>query len=87
MRRRGCEGQASVEALALVPVLVGAVVLVWQLAVIGVAALQVHEQVRVRAVSAAPTGSGRVSADVTAPALLPGLGRLRLRAGAEIYVP
>ena len=82
MRRR-CDGQASVEAIALVPVIVCAVVVVWQLVVLTVAALQAHEQVRARAV----TGSGRVVADASAPALLPVLGRLRLRATAEVYGP
>jgi hypothetical protein len=87
VNRRRCAGQASVEVLALVPIIVATVVVVWQLAVLGIAALEAHAQVRQRAVSGTTSGSGRVSADVTAPSLLPGRERVRLRAVAEVYAP
>ena len=78
MRRRASRGQASVELIALVPVLVGIVILVWQLAVVVRGALLAQERVREAAHAPATHGIVHVNGGVRVPTLLPGIGELTI---------
>jgi hypothetical protein len=85
--RRSC-GQASVELLALVPVLVGVVLLVWQLGILVRGALLAQE--RVRAAALAPAGHGglvRVDRTVALPVIVPGVGELSVPARGLVRAP
>lgn len=85
--RRGCHGQASVEAIALVPVMLAVVLLGWQLAVLVRGSLIAQEQVRALALPAYGDGTIRVSASVRVPTLLPGAGELRIPVRAVVLAP
>ena len=91
MTRRRCRagrGQAAVEVLALVPLLVVVALLGWQLAAVVTAALRADEQVRRDALGA--TGGGRVVVVDTAarvPAFLPGVRDLRVPARVGVRTP
>ncbi len=91
MTRRRCRagrGQAAVEVLALVPLLVVVALLGWQLAAVVTAALRADEQVRRDALGA--SGGGRVvvvDAAVRVPAFLPGVGDLRVPARVGVRTP
>lgn len=87
MRHAASRGQASVEAIALVPVLVAVVVLVWQLAVLVRGALLAQETARAAALSLRGDGIVRVGGSVRVPALLPGVGELRLPMRAVVRAP
>ena len=87
MRRDQCRGQASVEAIALVPLMVAVVLLVWQLAVLVRGALIAQEQVRAMALPARGTGTVQVRASVRVPMLLPGVGELRIPVRTVVYGP
>ena len=73
MSGRASRGQASVELIALVPVLVAVVVLVWQLAVVVRGALVAQDRVREAALGSGAHGIVRVTGAVRVPTLLPGL--------------
>lgn len=87
MIRRRCSGQASVEAIALVPVMVAAVVLVWQLAVLVRGAMIAQERVRELALPAAGRGTVQVHTAIAVPALLPGVDRLQIPVRAVVRAP
>jgi hypothetical protein len=87
MRRRASRGQASVELIALVPVLVGIVVLVWQLAVVVRGALLAQERVREAALAPAGHGIVRVNGEVRVPTLLPGIGELTIPVRGHVRAP
>ena len=87
MRRAGSRGQASVEVIALVPLLVLVVVLVWQLAALVRGALLAQERARAEALSLRGDGVVRVSASVRVPTLLPGVGELRVPVRAVVRAP
>ena len=74
--RRGSQGQASVELVALIPVLVGVVVLVVQLAVVVRGSLLAQDRAREAALRSDGHGIVRVSGAVRVPTLLPGVGEL-----------
>ena len=82
-------GQAAVELLAAIPILVVAGLLAWQL--VGVLAAGFRAELRVRAEALEAAGAaGRtvlVSATERVPALLPGVGGLRVTARAAVRVP
>ena len=80
-------GQASVEALALVPLMAAVVLLVWQLAVLVRGSLIAQEQVRAMALPAQGAGIVHVHGSVRVPALLPGVGVLRIPVRAVVYGP
>ena len=80
-------GQASVEAIALVPLMVAVVLLVWQLAVLVRGSLVAQEQVRAMALPAQGAGMVHVHSAVRVPALLPGVGVLRIPVRAVVYGP
>ena len=89
MRRRDGRGQAAVELLAMIPVLVLVVLLGWQLAAVIGAGARAQEEVRERALGATG-GSGRivvVTAAEAVGAVLPGLGGLRVRARVGVRAP
>ena len=82
-------GQAAVELLAAVPVLVLAGLLAWQLVGVLAAGLRAEQRVRLEALRAAGV-AGRtalVSASERVPALLPGTAGLRVVARAAIRLP
>ncbi len=87
MKRRRCRGQASIEAIALVPAMVLVVLMGWQLAVLVRGALIAQEQVRALALPAQGFGTVRVDASVRVPTLLPGLGGLRIPVRAVVRAP
>lgn len=87
MRRGGCRGQASVEAIALVPVMLAVVLLGWQLAVLVRGSLIAQERVRALALPAHGDGTIRVTASVRVPTLLPGVGELRIPLRAVVLAP
>ena len=87
MRRAGSRGQASVELIALVPLLVAVVILVWQLAVLVGGAQLAQERARASALSQGGDGVITVAASVRVPTLLPGVGALHVPARAVVRAP
>ena len=87
MRRRASRGQASVELIALVPVLVGIVVVVWQLAVVVRGALIAQDRVREAALAPGAYGTVRVNGAVQVPTLLPGVGGLTVPFRGVVRAP
>ena len=87
MRRARARGQASVELIALVPLLVAVVVLVWQLALLVRGAQLAQARARAEALSQHGVGIVTVATSVRVPALLPGIGALRVPARAVVRAP
>ena len=88
MRRRGPGGQAAVEVLALLPVLVVVALVGWQLTAVVTAALRADERVRRDALGAG--GGGRVvvvGATAEVPAFLPGVRGVRVPARVGVRTP
>lgn len=87
--RRGGRGQASVELIALVPLVLLAGLLAWQLVAVLAAGLEAQERVRARALSAGPgpAATRTVTATVAVPRVLPGVRGLRLTARAAVRTP
>lgn len=87
--RRGGRGQASVELIAMVPLVLLAGLLAWQLVAVLVAGLQAQEQVRARALRAGPGAQATRTETVTVavPRVLPGVGGLRITARAAVRTP
>jgi hypothetical protein len=88
-RARGsARGQAAVEVLALLPLLVVVALLGWQLAAVVTAALQADERVRAEALGARAAGRVVVvDAAAPAPAFLPGARGLRVPARLGVRTP
>lgn len=86
-RAAGERGQATIEALALVPLLVLVLALVWQLA--GLVHASIVAQDRARADALAATGHGNVTvrSRVTVPSLVPGVARLTVPVRAVVRAP
>ena len=85
---RDGRGQAAVEVLALLPLLVVVALVGWQLAAVVTAALRADERVRRDALGAA--GGGRVVVVDTAvrvPAFLPGVRGVRVPARVGVRTP
>ncbi|WP_217913186.1 hypothetical protein [Miltoncostaea marina] len=82
-------GQAAVEALALLPLLVLVALLALQLAAVLGAGLEAQGRVRAAALgaTAAPGGRADVAAAVPVPRLVPGAGRMAVRARARVRTP
>jgi hypothetical protein len=88
VRRRASAGQASVEAIAAVPLVVAAILMAWQLAVLVRGAIVAQDHLRAAAVDARGRGTLTVSSTVAVPALLPGLGtRIRISARGTVVAP
>lgn len=90
MRRPGRQrGQAVVELLAMIPVIVLAALLAWQLAAVLGAGMRAQERVRADALRAAsaPGRTTAVIAAVEVPRVLPGVGRMTVRARARVRTP
>ncbi len=87
--RRARRGQAALELLVAVPLLLAAALLAWQLAAVVWSGMQAQEQARRRALeSQPPPGQTRVvTASVTVPTLLPGAEGLVVRARAGVRAP
>jgi hypothetical protein len=82
-------GQAAVELLAAVPVLVLAGLLAWQLVGVLAAGFRAEQRVRLEALNAVGA-AGRTALVATServPALLPGTAGLRVVARAAIRLP
>jgi uncharacterized protein (UPF0333 family) len=82
-RRRG---QASLEALAAVPLIVLAALLAWQLAAVIRAGVTAQERARAAALAASGARGRTLTASVTVtvPALLPGLDGMAVGARAAV---
>lgn len=81
---KGCRGQASVEALALIPLMAIAVLVAVQLAVLLRGAFAAQDRARDAALSARGAGTVTVRAAVRVPSLLPGVGRLEIPVRAVV---
>ncbi len=80
-------GQAAVEALAVVPLLVAAVLIGWQLVVIVTGALTSQEAVRAKAIDATGSGVVTVVHRQKIPSVIPGVRGLELRSRATVRTP
>lgn len=81
-------GQASLELLAMVPLVLLAALLAWQLVAVIAAGLHAQDDARARAMRAQGAGEVRtVSATVPVPALLPGARGMRIVARAGVRTP
>ena len=82
-------GQAALELLAALPVVLAAALLAWQLVAVLRAGAAAQEAARARALGASgPAGATlRVGARAAVPALLPGLGGLSVAARAAVRAP
>jgi hypothetical protein len=88
-RPAGARGQAALELLAALPLLVAAALLAWQLVAVLGAAATAQERARARALAAGgpPGRVVTVSATVPVPAFLPGVDGLAVRARAAVRTP
>jgi hypothetical protein len=88
-RRRRAAGQAALELLAVVPLILAAAALAWQLVAVTHAGAEAQESARARALQAsgAPGVTLTVRASSPVPALLPGLGGLSVDARAAVRAP
>jgi hypothetical protein len=88
-RRPAARGQASIELLAMVPLIILAGLLAWQLMAVLTSGLQAQDEVRAKALRAGPASAGTtiVTSTVPVPSLLPGVHGLSIRAAAGIRTP
>lgn len=87
-RRHRRSGQASIELIAAIPLLVGAGLVAWQLVAVLWAGIQAQE--RLRADGLRSQGRGElvsVRAHARVPAVLPGLGDLRVEVRGAVRTP
>jgi hypothetical protein len=85
----GSRGQAAVELLAAIPLLVLVGLLAWQLVGVLAAGMRAQERVREEALRALGA-SGRtitVAATARVPSILPGVEGMRVRARAAVRAP
>jgi hypothetical protein len=82
-------GQAALELLAVVPVVLAAALLGWQLVAVLRAGAAAQEEARARAIAATgPAGTTLTArSEAPVPALLPGLGGLSIGARAAVRAP
>jgi hypothetical protein len=87
--RHRSRGQAAVELLAAIPVVVIAGLLAWQLVAVLAGGLRAQERVRAEGLRAtgAPGQTVVVTASARVPQLLPGVRGLQVRARAGIRAP
>ena len=87
MRRRAA-GQAAIELLAAVPIVLAAGVVAWLLVGVLWAGIRAEEEVRRQALEA-PPGAGwvTVTARAPVPALAPSLAGLEVRARGAVRAP
>jgi hypothetical protein len=87
-RRRPCGGQASIELIAAIPLLVGAGLVAWQLLAVRWAGIQAQERLRADGLRAQGRGElVHVRAHAPVPAVLPGLGGLRVEVRGAVRTP
>lgn len=79
MRRLGSAGQATVEAIAAIPVVVAVVLGAWQLAAVVRGAILVQERLAAEARAERGTGTRTLTAAVAVPSLVPGVRRITIR--------
>jgi hypothetical protein len=89
VRRGRQRGQAAVELLAAIPVLLLAGLVAWQLVAVLAAAMRAQERVRAEALRAGgPAGRVvTVTAEARVPAVLPWADGLRVRARTGVRAP
>jgi hypothetical protein len=87
--RGASRGQAAIELLAGLPLLLAAALIVWQLAAMLAAAHRATASARAAALAArgAPAQVVVVERSVAVPAVLPGVGPLRIRARTAVRAP
>lgn len=83
------DGQAALELLAAVPVVVLAAFLAWQLVAVLAAGLRAQEDARSAALARVgdPAGVAVVTRTAAVPALLPGASGLSVRVRAAVRTP
>lgn len=86
-RHRRARGQASLEVLAAVPLLIVAVLVGWQLVALVRGAMLAQEDARARALHASGRGQVSVQATRRVRSVLPGVGELRVRVTAVTQAP
>ncbi|MGD9572004.1 MAG: hypothetical protein AB7V62_08980 [Thermoleophilia bacterium] len=86
MRGRSA-GQASLELLALVPLLLLAALVAWQLAAVLGAGMRAQQEARAEALAATGAGVETLTATRTVPVVVPGVRGLRITARAAVRVP
>lgn len=84
-RGRGCRGQAAIELLAALPIVLLAGFVAWQL--VAVLAAGLHAQEELRRAGLRPGAPAVLTATAAVPALLPGMDGLRVRARAGVRAP
>ena len=89
MTRPRSRGQAAVELLAAIPIVVIAGLFAWQLVAVLAGGLRAQERVRADALRAtgSPGQTLVVTASARVPQLLPGVSGLRVRARAGVRAP
>ena len=88
-RRAGREGQAAVELLVAIPLVVLAALMAWQLVAVLGAGMRAEQRVRAEALRAVGA-TGRtvvVSAAARVPTVLPGVDGLTIRSRAAVRAP
>lgn len=84
MRRRRMGGQAAVEALASVPLLVVAILIAWQLALVVRGAIVAQDEVRRKALADTMPPGTVVRVERRVRGVVPGIGGLRIRVAARV---
>ena len=87
MRWRAAAGQAAVELLAALPVLLLAALMAWQLAVVGRAAVEAEEQLRRQGLRASGPAGSTVPLQVAVPVPGPLAAGVRVRAVGAVRLP
>lgn len=87
MTRRRSGGQASLEVVGAIPLVVVAMLVVWQLAAFVRGALLVRDDARAKALGAAGTGVVSVVAERRVGSVIPGIGPFRIRVHATTVAP
>lgn len=86
MRRRD-SGQASLEVVATIPLVVLALAVVWQVCAVARAGILVREDARAAAIRATGSGLVVVRRERLVGSVIPGVPRIRVRASATTIAP
>ncbi len=87
MSARRQSGQARLEVIGVLPALVVAIALVWQLAAFVRAGVLVHQDARTKALGQGGSGVVRVVAERRVASVIPGVGPFLVRASAATVAP
>jgi hypothetical protein len=87
MNRRRSGGQATLEVVGAIPIVVVAMLVVWQLAAFVRGAMLVRDDARTKALGAAGAGVVTVVAERRVGSVIPGIGPFRIRVHATTVAP